>query len=167
MATKKPTAKQIAARKLFAERARAGTLGGKRKANPAKPKLNSEYVIYQGNIGKVFAVDLTKTKAIAIAKHQSETTGDRFFVEHGRSGEIAYDSKYAKTRKKNPILPKAKSKLPANFPFVVEYKNTGTGNWNSHAAFKMFAAAKESAEILSKNYPKLTIRVMEYTGGSM
>lgn len=36
MATKKPTAKQLAARKLFAQRAKAGTLGAgkKRKKNP-------------------------------------------------------------------------------------------------------------------------------------
>ena len=39
-ATKKPTAKQLAARKLFAERARAGTLGGKRKANPVSKSGN-------------------------------------------------------------------------------------------------------------------------------
>lgn len=46
MATKKPSAKQIAARKLFAERARAGTLGGKKNyeksysKNPAPRKRN-------------------------------------------------------------------------------------------------------------------------------
>jgi hypothetical protein len=39
MATKKFSPAQIAAQKLFAERARAGTLGkGKRKANPDKSK---------------------------------------------------------------------------------------------------------------------------------
>lgn len=40
-AKKKPTAAQLAARKLFAERARAGTLGGKKKAKPASKRATN------------------------------------------------------------------------------------------------------------------------------
>ena len=81
-AKKKPSAAQIAARKLFAERAKAGTLkkGGsvKRKTNPIKK--SGDFVIYTGNIGKVFAVDLTLTNAIKIAKYQKTLKATNTFT---------------------------------------------------------------------------------------
>lgn len=56
------TAKQIAARKLFAERARAGTLKKKRAKNPVKPKMdnNAKYPsgysgAYPGRVKQVFS----------------------------------------------------------------------------------------------------------------
>lgn len=39
--TKKPSAAQLAARKLFAQRAKAGTLGGKKKAKPAAKRAKN------------------------------------------------------------------------------------------------------------------------------
>lgn len=109
---KKPTAKQLAARAKFAEMARSGALAKKRKANPTKKKADSRYVIYRGNLGKVFAVDLTRVKAVQIAKHQSDTTGDRFWVEHGVTGRIVYDSKERATRRvKNPAKPTVGKKI--------------------------------------------------------
>ena len=58
-----------------------------------------------------------------------------------------------------------KSKKKANFPYCVETKNTE--NWNTKACFKTLAPAKEYAVALSKQYPKLAIRVMQYAGGAM
>ena len=47
MATKKFSPAQIAAQKLFAERARAGTLGkGKRKANPVKGEKTKVQAVF-------------------------------------------------------------------------------------------------------------------------
>ena len=58
-----------------------------------------------------------------------------------------------------------KSKKKANFPYCVETK--ATENWNTKACFKTLAPAKEYAVALSKQYPKLAIRVMQYAGGAM
>ena len=122
---KKPTEKQLAARAKFAEMARSGALAKKREAAPRKKNpvksTNARYVVYRGNIGHVFAVDLTRLSAVKIAKHQHETTGDRFFVEHGDTGAIVYDSKYApvrdvaverRARRKNPLT-RVKVKSPS------------------------------------------------------
>jgi hypothetical protein len=59
----------------------------------------------------------------------------------------------------------SKSKKKANFPFCVETK--ATENWSVKACFKTLAPAKEYAVALSKQYPKLAIRVMQYAGGAM
>lgn len=68
--------------------------------------------------------------------------------------------------KKNPVT-RAYSKKKSNFPFVVEYKNKSTGNWNSKGAFKTNAEAKNYAYALHASHPSATIRVMKYTGGAM
>lgn len=68
----------------------------------------------------------------------------------------------------NPLSKKiAISKKKANFPYMVEYKNTGTGKWNAKAAFKTLNEAKNLAYVFADQYPKLTIRVVKHTGGSM
>lgn len=127
---KKPSAAQIAARKLFAARAKAGTLTKKpkksrdyargaeverseaalriakkvaaRKKNPVK-KSTSRYVILMGTPGKILALDLAKANAIKIAKHKFEMTGAHMVVENGDTGEVVYDS--APWYKKNPSKP--------------------------------------------------------------
>lgn len=112
MATKKPTAAQLAARKLFAERAKAGTLKksptrksqatGKKPtkrlvarrmsiekvpkgyfANPTQAQRNRpKWVVYYPT-GKVFHIAMTRQSALAIAKEQ----GDKFYVEDGDTGK--------------------------------------------------------------------------------
>lgn len=113
-AKKKPSAAQVAARKLFVARVKAGEF------SKGKPKRKTA----------------VKKKIVAV--------------------------------KKNPIQKNVEvSKKPANFPYVVQYKNTGTGNWNTHGAFKQLEVAKDTAQTLHIKYPKLTIRVMHYQGGAM
>jgi hypothetical protein len=69
---------------------------------------------------------------------------------------------------RNPIEKRvATSKLKANFPYLVEYKNTGTGNWNAKAAFTTLAEAKNLAYMFAEQNPNLTIRVVRFTGGPM
>ena len=67
MATKKFSPAQIAAQKLFAERARAGTLGkGKRKANPAKKTVSEKIsqLVHEGYPQKqAVAIALSEQRA--------------------------------------------------------------------------------------------------------
>lgn len=103
-----------------------------------------------------------KTKPSAYVKRASQTTG-------------LAPSKRLMTRRKKALTGLAgyfpnpytmsKSKKKANFPYCVETKNTE--NWNTKACFKTLAPAKEYGIALSKQYPKLAIRVMQYAGGAM
>jgi hypothetical protein len=188
MVTKQPTAKQIAARKLFAARAKAGTLKksttkkrsieadtrhfargagtdaaeaalrlahkvAKRKANPAKTRLSDgkKYVIYRGD--DVFAVDLTKSKAIKIAEYQSATTGNRFRVENGVSGEWVYDSEVARVTKKNPASRKTAG-------YKVEALNNATGKWRRIATFENLVEAKSYANAVARTNRTIAVRVV-------
>jgi hypothetical protein len=88
-------------------------------------------------------------------------------VTQFKTGIGAVSVEWRKTlRNHNPIAPKvAKSKQKANFPYCVQYK--ATENWSTHGCFKSLAVAKNTAEILAEQYPRLSIRVIEYTGGSI
>ena len=71
-------------------------------------------------------------------------------------------------RRVNPVAKRMSvSKKPANFPFIVEYKNTGTGKFNTHSGFKFKEDAFAAAKFFAKDFPNLTIRVMHYKGGAM
>ena len=135
---------QLAAQKLFSERARAGTLGKAAKRNP------------------------DKSKPRAYVKRASQATG-RPPVKGTKAGNRLI------TRRKKALSAPAgyfpnpytmgKSKKKANFPYCVETK--ATENWSIQSCFKTLAPAKEYAVALSKKYPKLAIRVMQYAGGAM
>lgn len=104
MATgKKASPAQIAARKLFVERVKAGEFSkspAKRKTNPVK-KSTARYVVLMGTPGKIIALDLTKAVAVKIAKHKNAMMGVHTVVENGDTGEVVYDS--APWYKKNPV----------------------------------------------------------------
>lgn len=58
-----------------------------------------------------------------------------------------------------------KSKLKANFPYIVEVKNTE--NWNSSMAYLSLDEAKEKAKALQAEYRCLPIRIKHCVGGPM
>jgi hypothetical protein len=213
MATKKFSPAQIAAQKLFAERARAGTLGKgtKRKANPVGeieiPLGGNKYGIIRpagdGYGGQIFTAfyfqksktgfknevetDLIESKDFKtmngaskfLASRNRKTNPDkakpRAYVKRASQATGAPPSKRLVTRRKKALTAPAgyfpnpytmsKSKEKANFPFCVETK--ATENWSIKACFKTMQPAKEYAVALSKQYPNLTIRVMQYAGGAM
>ena len=138
--TKKFSPAQIAAQKLFAERARAGTLNKrkKRKPNPDKEKPN----VYIKRVSQATGAPPTKR----LVKRRTKA----LFAPAGYFP--------------NPYT-MGKSKKKANFPYCVETK--ATENWSIQSCFKTLAPAKEYAVALSKKYPKLAIRVMQYAGGAM
>jgi len=65
--------------------------------------------------------------------------------------------------KLNPIVSEARSRLPSNFKYGVQTK--ATENWGLQAAFKTKAEAVDYAHAIAKNYPRLPIRVITFTGG--
>ena len=225
-ATRKFSPAQIAAQKLFAERARAGTLGkGKRKANPVKGEKifkTGDYVkTDRGEIGRVSfykdqpkgyanvyrLIDVkandpyastflengnfingTRLKAykprmtierdiygVPMVKRNPDKSKPRAYVKRASQVTGAPPSKRLVSRRKMALSAPAgyfpnpytmgKSKKKANFPYCVETK--ATENWSTQSCFKTLAPAKEYAVALSKKYPKLAIRVMQYAGGAM
>lgn len=76
---------------------------------------------------------------------------------------IALNEERAGKVRRNPIVKNAVSKLPSNFKYGVQTK--ATENWSLQAAFKTKAEAVDYAQAIAKNYPRLPIRVVTYTGG--
>lgn len=60
-------------------------------------------------------------------------------------------------------IPVVTSAEKANYPFIVQCKNTE--NWSSHSAAVSLAAALEDAAELQARYPRLPVRVEHCTGG--
>jgi hypothetical protein len=67
--------------------------------------------------------------------------------------------------KRNPMMKEAISRLPSNFKYGVQTK--ATENWGLQAAFKTKIEAQDYAKAIEKNYPRLPIRVITFTGGSI
>ena len=166
-------------------------------ANPANPvkTITSKYQMHlKRGASWITSNYSTKRAAVEICDSNCDA-GYKCFVTD-KSGKVVHDP-YDNARLKNPFVVdapvgtrvtviakknprsrtclvngnnpvgKSKSKLPANFPYVVQHKNTGTGNWNTDAAFKSMEQAADYAHALAKSYPRLTIRVNHYTGGAM
>jgi hypothetical protein len=66
--------------------------------------------------------------------------------------------------------PVVKSKLPANFPFLVEFQNV-FGNWVAVSGHKTEDEAQDAAEQYSLTYCTVAnsgpLRIRHYTGGPM
>ena len=141
MATKKPSAAQIAARKKFSDIMKAGGFAKKRAAK----KTVAKKAVAKKAVAKK---RVTKKNPIILI---SDTPKKRTVI-----------------RRVNPVAKRMSvSKKPANFPFIVEYKNTGTGKFNTHSGFKFKEDAFAAAKFFAKDFPNLTIRVMHYKGGAM
>ena len=90
MATKKFSPAQIAAQKLFAERARAGTLGKgtKRKANPAKKTVSGKIsqLVHEGYPQKqAIAIALSEQRAGKVKRNPISDAGEFVMTVNGKS----------------------------------------------------------------------------------
>lgn len=176
---KKPSPAQIAARKLFAERAKAGTLGkatAKRKTNPSTVAKSGKYVVYMGTPGKVIALDLSKTSAIKIAKHKNSMMKIHTTVERGDTGEVVYDSapwfKAPAARMKNPrgrkarietMTHRAKSAGAAVKKLYIAESSKDGKNWSFLQAYYKRDTAEADVRYTAEAYPELHFRVIDHT----
>jgi hypothetical protein len=55
------------------------------------------------------------------------------------------------------------SSKPANFPHLVQHRNTE--NWSTHSSHKTDVEAMVEAEKLAVKYPSMPVRVQHCTGG--
>jgi len=108
------TAKQIAARKLFAERARAGTLKKKRAKNPVKSASQSGYIVsfFVKGERKKLAHVATKSEANKLAKEYRDSTGRDIQIISAKDF-----IEEMKKRAKNPVKPKMdnNAKYPSGY----------------------------------------------------
>jgi hypothetical protein len=147
MATKKPSAAQIAARKKFSDIMKSGGFAKKRAAKKTVAKKNP-------------AKKAVAKKAVAKKNPARQKNPTILITDTPKKRTVI--------RRVNPVAKRMSvSKKPANFPFIVEYKNTGTGKFNTHSGFKFKEDAFAAAKFFAKDFPNLTIRVMHYKGGAM
>lgn len=130
---KKATPAQIAARKLFAERARAGTLrnGGKRKANPAKAAKP--------------AVKKAAPRKNPIRTMKSNT-------------RFAREDKAASLRLRKKSESRQREVKGEKMPYVVQWASVGS-DWKTLAKFATAKDAKQYARSYAKAYPRFSVRV--------
>lgn len=125
------TAKQLAWRKEFVKRVKAGTL---RKKNPTKRK------------------PATKKAAKKVTKS---------YVNRPSQITKSAPSKRLKTRRAaNTVKGRFPNPIPKiGFKFLVQYQHLPTGQWKIVAAFTTKASAVEYGKALAKAYPARPIRV--------
>lgn len=58
---------------------------------------------------------------------------------------------------------RARSSVPASYPFLVQHQNTE--NWNTHSSHLSDDEAMAEAEKVAAKYPKMPVRVLHCTGG--
>lgn len=145
-----------------------------RRANPALSEEDAAFV--REARARIKELDSLILQAIDA---RNWSTADRLDVQRGklwkqvdklegrkpRSNNPARSATLVAKRGGNPLMPEAKSRKPANFPYGVETR--ATENWGLQAAFKEKARAIEYAHALAAQYPRLPVRVIHYTGGSM
>jgi hypothetical protein len=178
-AKKKPSAAQIAARKLFAERARAGTLT-KRKKNPAtktikasvinprrqNPIAKNDWKIHNITSEKEYFYK-TENEALKDAKQYSkfDVVGNVYknIAKRGAAKwvkEFWFDSTgvypegshgQANTRLSNPIKTIKRTTRTKNVSFLVHRANDGKPS-GFIASFAKMAEAKQYAESYAKAY---------------
>lgn len=173
MATKKrkPTPAQLAARERFAEMARSGAFAKGRKRNPADAAPFT--VTWKSTASGRMQSSNYRTKAEAVRDAQSLAAEGAKNVEVSKyspaTGAVVVEwrktnpARKAAGVRRNPIVKDAVSKLPSNFKYGVQTKVTE--NWSLQAAFKTKVEAMDYAQAIAKNYPRLPIRVVTYTGG--
>lgn len=135
MATKKPTAAQLAARQRFAEMARSGAFkkkATKRKANP-----------------------LTRVKVNSPPQRGGELTPR--LVKRRKATKKAPPGYYA-----NPAtFARDKSVRAPDLPYVVQRWNASAGDWGSLASFAMVDYATQWAKAYHRKFPSTTVRVVD------
>lgn len=166
MATrKKASPAQLAARKLFAARAKAGTLrkGTKRKTNPAKKTMRK----YSGKFP-------TKIKSVSSFGNQGEArvtlnNGEvRLVKAHETGGLMPKVGKYLTAYVKNPVRKAIPTKRAApvrenpakkTHPYQVQYSDKGT-DWKALGRFPKADLATQYARAWHKMNPTKIVRVL-------
>jgi hypothetical protein len=137
MATKPPSAAQLAARARFAEMARSGSLNRKRqiaakkRAAEAAPKKNPAKKTVSQKISQLRHEGYPQKQAVAVALNEQ------------RAGKV----------KRNPT----KSRY-ADFKYCVEAHRYGSV-WLSMAYFAVKAQAQDYINALKKTHPSVTLRI--------
>lgn len=144
MATKKPSAAQIAARKKFSDIMKAGGFAKKRAAK------------------KTVAKKAVAKKAVAkktVAKKRVTKKNPIILISDA-------PKKRTTTRRVNPVEKGVSAKGISEFPFVIEIKRPqygfATRPFEYHAGFKTKGEATNFANMLADQYPKFTVRVKSY-----
>jgi hypothetical protein len=131
MATKPPSAAQLAARKRFAEMARNGSLNRKRQIAAKKRAANPAKKTVSQKISQLVHEGYPQKQAVAVALNQQ------------RAGKV----------KRNPT----KSRY-ADFKYCVEAHRYGSV-WLSMAYFAVKAQAQDYINALKKTHPSVTLRI--------
>jgi hypothetical protein len=169
MATKKFSPAQLAAQKLFAQRARAGTLGKKtkRKANPAKKTVSRKIsqLVHEGYPQKqAVAIALSEQRAGKV-KRNPDKTKPRAYVKRASQATGAPPSKRLITRRKKALTapagyfpnPKAATMMTAYQVICMHPKKHVVGIFKTMAEAKMVATAMANAKGVA--YAVKTVRV--------
>lgn len=164
---KKPTAAQLAARKLFAQRAKAGTLKAKNPKRPSQAtgKRPSARLIDRREraIPGYFPnpIDDERESSRARRLKEAEKRGDWETANAIRFVMSQRKTKAAPKRKKNPIIPGTQKtgRIIHHFRYVVETAKSQTSKWTVVAGFVMYADAEQYAKALQPAMPGLWIKV--------
>ena len=156
MATKKFSPAQIAAQKLFAERARAGTLGKtvKRKANPDKAKPRA--TVKRATKPKYSAAAVNK----AIASSRSKISASEGKTIHrllkGRHGNPAVTKKplTLQERSKKFKIELGFDKFKTFKKVVGYYPSDSSPDYELVALFQTQREAVSAGRTYAENYPK-------------
>ena len=117
-------------------------------------------------ISKMYATNPARRIGTAHPKRKSEATKKtptkRLVARRKRNTKAGYypnplESQVHRTRTKKNV------DHPINFPYAVQYKNTGTGEWHSLSAFKELEKAKEYAAAYANAHPYMYVRVEHAT----
>jgi hypothetical protein len=149
MATKKPSAAQIAARKKFSDIMKSGGFAKKRAAKKTVAK-------------KAVAKKAAAKKAVAKKNPARKKNPTIFITDTPKKRTVV--------RRINPVAKSVTKKSYSNFPYVVEVKREGFksayGNipaqFEMHAGFQTKAEASDLAKMIAAQYPNVTVRVKSY-----
>ena len=189
MATKKASPAQLAARKLFAERAKAGAFTKRatkkvaRKINPTKRAKDARYTITKTATGTAkpqyvvwFQGEWTgaqsPTKAGAEAK-RAELIADGWHLKPKTNPRMRQTMQAAPAKRKtNPRMRQTMQGKDSSmkrmmnpispYKYVVEAElpaGRGAKKWRGEAAFRFYETAVQYAEMLAKAHPAIAIRV--------
>jgi hypothetical protein len=154
MATKPPSAAQLAARKKFAEMARNGSLNRKRQIAAKKRKANPD--------GLYDNINAKRERIAAGSGEKMRRPGSK-----GAPTDAAFKraAKTAKPRKSNPQTKSVKSTSPANFAYCVEAKRSlgSAGSvFEMVAGFNTKAQAQNYIDAILASNPGVTLRIKTY-----
>jgi hypothetical protein len=157
MTTKKPTAKQIAARKKFADMARSGVFARKKARTANKMASKTPKKTISEKISQLVHEGYPQKQAVAVA------------LSEQRAGKVK--SNPTRTRKtsrsavvQNPQARTAQSQSQSNYKYCVEAKRMIPGGYmfESIAAFNTKIQAQDYVDAILKSHKNVTLRIKTY-----